>query len=100
VVVRFEFSGVGSRRTPMWLVLERGQGEVCVNHPGFDEDLVVRGDAEWFVHWHMGRAPWSQAVTEGRFEFEGPPRLARALPSWNARSHFADVRLATSGTSR
>jgi DNA-binding HxlR family transcriptional regulator len=90
-VVRLDFTNL-KRNNRFWLLLENGSGEVCVKHPGFDEDLVVVADAEWFVKWHMGWIPWSRAVRAGRITISGPPALRRAFPTWNRLSHFAHVK--------
>jgi hypothetical protein len=60
-----------------------------------DEDLVVDAEAEWFVNWHMGRASWADAVRTGHITVAGPRPLAKAFPTWNKLSRFADVKLET-----
>ena len=92
VVVRLEFRDQPRRHRLFWLVLADGAGEVCVKHPGFEEDLWIEADSEAFVKWHMGRMPWSRAIDEGRIVVHGPRTLARAFPTWNGRSKFASVR--------
>ena len=90
VVVRFDFMQRPKRT--LWVLFENGRGEVCQKHPGFEEDVVVTADPEWFVKWHMGRVSWLQAVREGHITVEGPRDLARALPTWNARSRFQAIK--------
>ena len=90
VVVRFDFPD-RPRPNRFWLLFERGSGEVCVKHPGIDEDLYVTADSEAFASWHMGREPWSRMVGSGRIRLEGPRALVRAFPTWNRLSHFAGV---------
>lgn len=94
VLIRFVFPDF--RKPVFWLLIEERKGEVCLKHPGFDEDLVVTADSEAFALWHMGRLEWSRAVRAGRIRVEGPRDLARAFPTWNALSHFANVRPARS----
>ena len=91
VVIRFDFSG-GPRRERYWLLIERGETEICKTSPGLDEDLYVAAEAEAFVRWHAGRLSWTEATGEGRIQLDGSPSLARAFPTWNARSMFAHVR--------
>jgi DNA-binding HxlR family transcriptional regulator len=90
VVIRFHFTG-GARRELYWLLIERGDTEICKTYPG-PEDLYVTADAEAFVKWHAGRLTWAQAIREGSIRLEGPSWLARAFPTWNARSMFAHVK--------
>ncbi len=91
VVVRFDFTGRG-RGERYWLLIEHGDAEICKSSPGLDDDLHVTADAEAFVKWHAGRLTWGQAIREHRIQLEGPSSLARAFPTWNARSMFAHVR--------
>ncbi len=90
VVVRFDFVG-RQRRERYWLLIERGDAEICKKRPGFNEDLWITADAEAFVKWHAGQLSWADATRSGRIELVGPTRLVRAFPTWNARSAFAHV---------
>ena len=90
VVVRFDF--LERPKRTLWLLFEHGSGEVCQKNPGFDEDLIITAEPEWFIKWHMGRASWYQAVRDGHITVEGPRDLARALPTWNLRSRFQTVK--------
>jgi DNA-binding HxlR family transcriptional regulator len=84
VVVRFEFSGVPSSRTRyriMWLLLDRRGVDVCVKDPGFEVDLICRGNIADFVAVYCGHATWRE--TGGKTLFvEGERALARQLPEW------------------
>ena len=91
VVIRFEFTG-RTRRERYWLLIERGDTEICKTYPGFDEDLYITAEAEAFVKWHAGQLTWTQATREGRIQLDGSPSLVRAFPTWNARSMFAHIK--------
>jgi DNA-binding HxlR family transcriptional regulator len=91
VVIRFDFPAMG-RPNRFWLVLARGAAEVCVKPPGFEDDVVVTADAEWFAKWHMGLASWGELLRDGRVRVVGPAKLARSLPRWVPLSRFANVR--------
>jgi DNA-binding HxlR family transcriptional regulator len=99
VVVRFEFPGLPKKTARLWLLLERGEGEVCATCPG-DEDLTVVADPERFVLWHLGRLSWTDATAGGGIRVEGPRDLAAAFPSWNRRSAFAHIAPAMGGGAR
>jgi DNA-binding HxlR family transcriptional regulator len=91
VVIRFDFTG----RRPherFWLLIEHGDTEICRENPSLDEDLFITADAEAFVRWHAGHLTWAQASSGDRIRLEGSPALARAFPTWNARSMFAHIR--------
>jgi hypothetical protein len=87
VLVRFDYptlSGGGSRN---WLLIERGDAEICEKYPGGDEHLVVVvNDPVVFARWHLGEIQWGDALRSGAIELRGSPNLARALPTWH-RAH-------------
>ena len=89
VVVRFDLRDLPRQR--FWLLLERPEAEVCVTHPGFDEDLVIVTDSHTLTRVHMGRMPLGQAIEAGTWEAQGPPGLARDLMTWGGLSPFAEV---------
>lgn len=87
VLVRFDYptlSGPGSRN---WLLVERGDAEICEKYPGGDEHLiVVINDPVVFARWHMGELRWADALRSGGIELSGPRNLVRAFPTWR-RDH-------------
>ena len=90
VVIRFDFTG-RPRRERYWLLIERGDTELCKTYPGLDEDLYIEADAEVFVKWHAGQLTWAQARRDDRIRLHGPSSLVRAFPTWNARSMYAHI---------
>jgi DNA-binding HxlR family transcriptional regulator len=86
-LVRFDYptlSGPGSR---CWLLVERGDAEICETYPGGEERLVVVvHDPVAFARWHLGELGWGDALRSGAIEVDGSPSLARALPTWH-REH-------------
>jgi DNA-binding HxlR family transcriptional regulator len=91
VVIRFDFTGL-PRHERYWLLVERGETEICKTYPGLDEDLFITAEAEAFVKWHAGQLAWAQAVRDSRIRLDGPAWLIRAFPTWNSRSMFAHIR--------
>jgi DNA-binding HxlR family transcriptional regulator len=89
VVVRFDISDDANKR--YWMLLERPEPEVCVKHPGFDEDLIVATDSVTLTNVHRGRLDFGQAMKSGRLTLSGQADIARAFPTWGGRSRFADV---------
>ena len=100
VIIRFEFTG-RPRRERYWLLIERGDTEICKTSPGLDEDLLITAEGEAFVKWHAGQLTWAQATRDARIQLDGPSWLVRAFPTWNARSMFAHIRpVSRTATSR
>ena len=90
IVVRFDIADDPNKR--YWMLVQRPEPEVCVKHPGLDEDLVVTTDSVTLCDVHRGRLNFAQAVKTGRLAISGPLDLARALPSWGGLSYYADVK--------
>lgn len=83
-LIQFDYptlSGPGSRS---WLLVERGDAEICEKYPGGDEDLVVVvHDPVVFARWHLGEVEWAHALRTNAIELKGSRTLARALPTWH-----------------
>jgi DNA-binding HxlR family transcriptional regulator len=94
VVVRFDFRAVPAAHRNMrtwWLVLERGDVDLCLKDPGFDVDLVVSAEAATMARIWMGQATLADAMRAGTVRVEGPRTLVQALPGWLLLSHYAHV---------
>jgi DNA-binding HxlR family transcriptional regulator len=84
VVVRFEFSGVPKSRIRfrrMWLVLQRSGVDVCAKDPGFQVDLLFRGNIADFVAVYLGHAMWRDVAGKA-LAIEGDRQLSKQLPAW------------------
>jgi DNA-binding HxlR family transcriptional regulator len=93
LVVRFDYRGVPAGRGPAtaWLVLDRGEVDVCLTDPGFGVDLVVIADLATFTKIWLGDVSFEQAIRARKVRLEGPREIARALPRWLLLGHFAGV---------
>lgn len=80
VVVRFDFRD--RPREPFWLLLHRPRPEVCLTHPGIDEDLFVGTDVATLVDVQRSRVRLTDAIAQATFVLSGNPVLVRALPDW------------------
>jgi DNA-binding HxlR family transcriptional regulator len=89
VVIQFDFSG---RRTgSYWLVLERADVSVCLQHPKFDIDVRVAADIDAFYRVWLGRITLEGAMRTRRVRLEGMPGALRAFPRWFAWSPMAEA---------
>ena len=82
-VVAFTFPDQPAGNRYYWLLIERGDAEVCYSDPGDDPAVEVRALSGAFVDWHRGTLAWSTAVRDGRITVRGRRELVRALPTWN-----------------
>jgi DNA-binding HxlR family transcriptional regulator len=76
---RFEFPSMPADKRRFWLLVQEPEPEVCVKHPGHDEDLVVTTDPEWLARWVLGDLTLAQGLKAGTVEVTGPRRLVRTL---------------------
>jgi DNA-binding HxlR family transcriptional regulator len=89
VVIEFDFHG--GRTGRYWLVLERGDVSVCLQHPRFEVDLHVRADIAAFYRVWLGRTTLADATRAGLLRLDGIPAVARAFPRWFAWSPMAEA---------
>jgi DNA-binding HxlR family transcriptional regulator len=94
VTVQLDFIDQPLKNRHFWLVLDRGDIELCVSDPGFTPDLVVTAETEAFARWFMGQLSWEAVLRAGRISIDGPRELARAFPSWTDRSRYAALEAA------
>ena len=87
VVVQFDHTA--PERTSIWVVLDRGEPSVCVQHPGFDADVVVVGTTRTLGEVFSGMTTWRRALADGALRAEGAPHIIRHLPRWFGSSPFA-----------
>ncbi len=89
VVVQFDFQG--ARTGTFWMVLNRRDVSVCLQHPGFDIDVLVTADLATFFQVWLGRRTLADAVRRDLVQLDGPPALVRAFGGWWAWSPAAEV---------
>ena len=85
-----EFDHTAPVATKVWLVLDRGEPSVCLQHPGAEPDVVVRMATPTLARVFSGSERWSAAVASGDLEVLGPPSLVRKLPTWFLWSPFLE----------
>lgn len=89
--VVIEFHHTAPERLVIWMVLDRGEASVCVQHPGFDSDVVVTTTTPALAEVFQGYETWTGAVSTEAIRIEGLPRLVKSFPRWFVWSSFAEV---------
>jgi hypothetical protein len=89
VVIEFDFRGAQTGR--YWLVLERTDASVCLQHPGFEVDLRISADIAAFYRVWLGRTTLAEATRAGLVRLDGMPPVTRAFPRWFAWSPMANA---------
>lgn len=90
-VVRFRFPELPSDLRDWWLVITRGETDVCDADPGYDVAVTVTGGLRSMVEIWRGDITWSEALRARAVEVQGPEALRRAVPRWFTLSGFAAV---------
>ena len=99
-VLEFEFSGTCAELRRFWIVGEKGDVDMCLKHPGYDVDLVIRAEIRRFVEAWRGFRDLRSEICAGRITVEGPTDLRRALPDWLMGSALAPFERARPGPER
>ena len=86
-----QFDHTAPKRQSLWIVFDRGEASVCVQHPGFDTDVLVTATTSALAEVFQGLVSWARAVEAGAIRVDGPPVLARSLPRWFLGSPFAEA---------
>ncbi len=95
VVIQFDYRG--ERRMSIWLVFDRGEASVCMQHPGFDSDVVVTTTPVALLRVFNGFDSLADATRSGAVRIDGPPSLTGRFGRWFIWSPFADEVRATFG---
>ena len=96
-VLQFDFRG--ERSGSYWLVLERRDVSVCLQHPKFEIDLRIAADIRAFYRVWLGRIPLGDALRERTVRLDGAPETVRGFARWFAWSPMAPVVRAASRAS-
>src|SRR5688500_7269041 len=85
-VVQFDFRNPTKR---FWMVLERSEVSVCLQHPGFDVDLKCGVDTATIYSVYLGRAELGGAMRSRKLPLSVPTALQRAFGRRFAWGAFA-----------
>ncbi len=76
-----------------WLLLQAPEPELCIKHPGYDEDLVITTDSRTLTLVHLGRLPLGDAERQGVWNVDGSQALVRGMPTWGGLyRRFSEIR--------
>jgi len=93
-VLLFEFSDYTSHFRRWWLVVGKGEVDVCMKDPGHDVDLQILTDVATLTGVWMGDIGLGQALREKRIRMTGPERLKRDISVWLGTNYFANIEAA------
>lgn len=90
VLIRFDITDL-KRKNRFWMVVENEDIEVCLKHPGGNEELVITTTSRWLAEWHMGHISLAEAERREVMTIDGSSRVVRDFSSWGGLSPFAEV---------
>tara|TARA_R110002096_G_scaffold6133_4_gene27974 strand:- start:2300 stop:3028 length:729 start_codon:yes stop_codon:yes gene_type:complete len=99
-VLQFEFSGAPSDFQRFWLIKKDGKMDMCLKHPGFETDLLVKADLLRFIETWRGFRDLRQEIRRSKIRLTGPQALKKQFPDWLMLSMFADIERKASGRER
>ncbi|HSK38365.1 MAG TPA: helix-turn-helix domain-containing protein [Arenibaculum sp.] len=96
-VIQFLYPELPHARRHWWLIVERGEVDLCSVDPGFDIDLYVVTDLRTMTAVWMGLASLSREVEAERVQLTGSHELARSMNLWLGLSPFAKEKKLVAG---
>lgn len=94
-VIYFEFADAKKGMRCWWLVIEKGEVDLCLEDPGHEIDLSVVAGLQCFTRIWMGDVSLASARARGEVKLEGQGRLKQTVTKWLGPSPLAGVKAAT-----
>ena len=92
IVAAFVFAGL-PKFAHWWIIIEANrERELCVKHPGKEEDIQIRSDVRTMVEIWAGDTEIRTATKDGRLKLSGNPAVVRTLSSWLRIGSLSHIR--------
>ncbi|GJM45078.1 MAG: HxlR family transcriptional regulator [Gemmatimonadota bacterium] len=98
--LEFEFTGAPREFRRFWLISESGKIDMCLKHPGFEANLVVRSELRLFIETWRGFRDLRSELRSGNIRLDGPAPLRKQFPDWLLLSSLAPYRRKRPGRER
>lgn len=89
--IQFLYPELKTDQKRWWLVIEKGNVDLCNFDPGYELDLQIRSSLRSMTAIWMGLLSIRDAANAGELDLEGDPSIARTMPDWLGLSIFAKV---------
>ncbi len=93
-VIHFRFGDARPRERAWWLVVEKGDADLCRDDPGHELDVVVDSTVRALTEIWTGDSDPQKEIAAGHLRVDGGGRGGAALWRWLGRSMFAPSRMA------
>lgn len=87
--VFFHYPDLEGPRRFWWLVIEKGDVDLCLIDPGHEVDVTVKSSLRVMTAIWMGHTTTKAETEAGRLDVNGDPVIARSLDRWLGLSPFA-----------
>ncbi|MGH9679555.1 MAG: winged helix-turn-helix transcriptional regulator [Candidatus Acidiferrales bacterium] len=88
-VVEIELAGADPAHQHWWLVIDRGEVDLCLKDPRYEVNLHLSAELKTMVEVWIGRQSVHAAVRTGKLLFEGPSALSSSFRNSLKLSPFA-----------
>jgi len=92
VVVQFRFTDARQGERAWWLVVEKGEVDLCRDDPGYEVTLIIESTVRALTEIWTGDLLPEQAVERREVRVQGGARDARSVWRWIGASVFASTR--------
>ena len=93
-IIRIEFTDYTSKLRFWWLVITRGNVDVCYQAPGYELDLEISTDLRTLTAAWMGDTTIMRAIREKSIMVTGSGYLKKNIAAWLGTNYYADVKRA------
>jgi len=93
-VIRIEFTDYTSKFRFWWLVITRGNVDVCYQDPGYEVDLEMSTDLRTLTAVWMGDSTIMKEIREKTVVLSGSTHLKKNIAVWLGTNFYADVKRA------
>ena len=92
VVISFMFQDMPSIKRAYWLVVDRGEVDLCIKYPGFDIDLAFVTTSKVMADIWMGYSTMKKELRNKNLVMNGVKGLKTSVDDWFSYSLFHDSR--------
>jgi DNA-binding HxlR family transcriptional regulator len=91
VVIQFDLEGAPHKKSRWWLVVDRGEIDLCLVHPGTEPQLSVASNVKALSAVWLGNRDLPGAIRNGEIRLQGSAPLAKSFAKWFGLSSFAHL---------
>jgi len=91
-VIEIEFTDYTSKLRRWWLVITKGDVDVCMKDQGYDVDLKISSNLKTLTAVWMGQTTITKALREKTVLVQGSSYLRKNIAIWLGTNYYAEVK--------